>query len=58
LIDQILTYDGQNGMRGFLSRYENQAVFISIEDPFIRLDADTEGDLFVLREKYSQYGSR
>ena len=51
LIDEILSYSGQGGLRKLLRRHENQAVSIPVEDPFIRLDADTPKDLALLREK-------
>ncbi len=50
LIDEILSYSGQGGLREFLRRHENQAISILVEDPFIRLDADTLKDLSLLRE--------
>jgi CTP:molybdopterin cytidylyltransferase MocA len=48
LIDPILAYDGQDGMRGLLSRYEDRAVNVPVNDPFIRMDVDTPEDLFLL----------
>ncbi len=50
LIDALLRYDGKGGLREFLRGYENQAVSIPVEDPFIRLDADTPQDLARLEE--------
>ncbi len=50
LIDGIISYGGQSGLRGFLRRYENQAVSVPVEDPFIRLDADTPEDILRLRK--------
>jgi len=50
LIDPILSYGGQGGLRTFLRNHENQAISIPVEDPFIRLDADTPKDLLLLRE--------
>lgn len=50
LIDEILSYSGRGGLREFLRGYENQAISIPVEDPFIRLDADTPNDLLLLRE--------
>ncbi len=52
LADQILAYDGQGGMRGFLRRYEDQAIVVSVVDPFIRMDLDTREDLFLLEKEY------
>jgi CTP:molybdopterin cytidylyltransferase MocA len=50
LIDEILSYSGKGGLREFLRHQENQAISIPVEDPFIRLDADTPNDLLLLRE--------
>jgi len=50
LIDEILSYSGQGGLREFLRRHENLAISIPVEDPFIRLDADTPKDLLLLKE--------
>ena len=50
LIDPILSYGGQGGLRKFLRNHENKAVSIPVVDPFIRLDADTPKDLLLLRE--------
>ena len=58
LNDPIRAYEGPGGMRGFLRGFEERAVDIGVEDPFIHLDADTDEDLAVLRESYSQYVSR
>ncbi len=55
LIDAILSYGGQGGMRELLRGYEDHAVSIPVEDPFIRLDADTRKDLLRIREKYAFY---
>ncbi|MGB3211450.1 MAG: nucleotidyltransferase family protein [Desulforhopalus sp.] len=49
LANRILAYDGQDGLRGLLARYENQAIVVPVEDPFILLDADTREDLLYLR---------
>ena len=50
LIDEILSYSGQGGLREFLRLHENQSISIPVQDPFIRLDADTPNDLLLLRE--------
>jgi CTP:molybdopterin cytidylyltransferase MocA len=50
LIDALLGYDGKGGLRAFLRNHDHQAVSIPVEDPFIRLDADTPQDLSRLRE--------
>ncbi len=50
LIDEILSYHGNGGLRQFLRRYEEQTISIPVEDPFIRLDADTPQDLLRLKK--------
>ncbi len=50
LVDRILSYEGQGGMREFLRGCEAQAISIPVADPFIRLDADTPRDLLRLKE--------
>lgn len=54
LIKPILSYQGENGLRGLLSNYQNQALEVEVADPFICLDADTTTDLTLLKEKYRQ----
>ncbi len=51
LADRILAYDGQGGMRGFLRQYEDRALVVSVDDPFIRMDVDTQEDLSRLRRE-------
>ena len=58
MIEPMLAYAGPGGMRGFLRAFEDQAIDINVEDPFILLDADTREDLMVLREKYPPYALR
>ena len=50
LIDAILSYHGKGGLRGLLRRHDEQSISIPVEDPFIRLDADTPQDLSRLKE--------
>lgn len=57
LVDQILSYEGKGGMRGLLRSYEDLAIVVSVEDPFIRMDADTWEDLSHLRKAYVQHSS-
>lgn len=52
LIEQIIGYKGECGMRGLLRNYQDQAKIIPVDDPFIRMDVDTKEDLRLLREKY------
>jgi CTP:molybdopterin cytidylyltransferase MocA len=55
LIDEILSYDGQGGLRKLLRDHEEQAISVPVGDPFIRLDADTPQDLKLIREEYALY---
>lgn len=49
LREHILAYDGEGGMRGLLSRYREQSVSVPVDDPYIRMDADTPADLLSLK---------
>lgn len=55
LIDRIIAYTGKQGMRGFLRGYEDRAVTVPVDDPFIRLDVDTVEDLRHLEKEKSKY---
>ena len=55
LINEILAYDGQGGMRAFLQKYSNRADDIPVADAFIRMDVDTEEDLALLRKAFERY---
>jgi CTP:molybdopterin cytidylyltransferase MocA len=55
LIGPLLNYAGTGGLREFIRGYEKQSRSIPVEDPFIRLDADTPQDL--LRLKQMMHGS-
>jgi CTP:molybdopterin cytidylyltransferase MocA len=57
LIDEILSYSGQGGLREILRGHDDHAIHIPVADPFIRLDADTRRDLLRIREKYPLYTS-
>ena len=54
LADQILTYDGQDGMRGFLKRYEDQSIIVPVDDPFILMDIDTQKDLSSIKKELNK----
>jgi len=56
LAANILTYKGQGGLRGLLKKYEEQAVIVPVNDPFIHMDVDTPEDLSNLNKAY--LGSR
>ena len=53
LTDAILSYRGDGGLRAFLRRHEERSITVPVDDPFIRLDADTPQDLLRLREMKS-----
>ena len=55
LIGDILSYTGEGGMRGVLTRYDEQAVHVPVTDPFVRLDVDTKADLFRLHIEMENY---
>lgn len=52
LISPILGYTGENGMRGFLSSYENQSVVVPVQDPFIVKDADIKDNFLKLQQMH------
>lgn len=52
LINSILSYTGENGLRGLLRMYENQSVVVPVDDPFILNDVDTEGSFLKLQRKF------
>lgn len=49
LIDEILTYDGQGGLRSLLRKYEDQTCMVAVSDRHILMDVDTQADLALLR---------
>ncbi|MBW2466971.1 MAG: nucleotidyltransferase family protein [Deltaproteobacteria bacterium] len=51
LAEQILTYDGQDGMRGFLKQHKDRSRMVSVDDPFILKDIDTEEDLSAVKQE-------
>lgn len=53
LAGEILTYAGPGGLRGLLRQYEEQALDVPVDDPFILRDADSRQDLAALRDTYS-----
>jgi molybdenum cofactor cytidylyltransferase len=57
LINNILSYKGDAGMRGLLSQFKNQAVDVAVNDPFIHMDIDTPEDLFHIRHEMRNYPS-
>lgn len=55
LIDHIISYAGEGGMRGFLRRYEEQAITVPVADPFLLLDVDTRQDFLRLENEIKKY---
>ncbi|MHB8811093.1 MAG: nucleotidyltransferase family protein [Desulfobulbaceae bacterium] len=51
LIDHIISYAGEGGMRGLLRRYEEQAITVPVADPFLLLDVDTRQDFLRLENE-------
>lgn len=52
LANAILSYEGQGGLRPLLKKYQQQTRNVSVEDPYILLDADTQNDLNILKKHY------
>jgi CTP:molybdopterin cytidylyltransferase MocA len=55
LFNNILSYNGDAGMRGLLRQFQNQAVNVAVNDPFIHMDIDTPEDLFHIRHEMRNY---
>ena len=55
LINEILDYNGQGGMRNLLRKYDHQACVTPVADKYILMDADTEEDFALLKEIFSPY---
>ena len=55
LIDHVISYDGEGGMRGFLRRYEDHAITVPVADPFTLLDVDTKQDFLRLENELKKY---
>ena len=49
LIDEILAYDGQGGLRSLLRKYRDKTRSVPVPDRHILMDADTQADLALLR---------
>ncbi len=52
LISEILRFNDQGGLKALLRRYHQQTRNILVNDPFIVLDIDTQGDLAFIRKQY------
>jgi len=55
LIDAMLAYSGQGGMRAFLRKYATRACTVPVADAYIRMDADTEADFARQRKAFKRY---
>ena len=51
LIPQVLAHDGEGGLRGLLSKYDSQSISVPVEDPFVRMDVDTQEDVLRLKKE-------
>ena len=57
LVDHIISYTGEGGMRSCLRRYEDRAINVPVTDPFVRLDVDTKEDFFRLKSEKINYAT-
>lgn len=55
LIDHVISYVGEGGMRGLLRRYEDQTITVPVTDPFMLLDVDTKQDFLRLENELKKY---
>ena len=55
LINEMLAYGGQGGMRAFLQKYSDRADDIPVADAHIHMDVDTEEDLDLRRKAFERY---
>jgi CTP:molybdopterin cytidylyltransferase MocA len=55
LIDEMLAYNGQGGMRAFLQKYSSRAETVPVADAYIGMDVDTDSDLALLRKALQRY---
>ena len=58
LIDHVISYTGKGGMRGFLRTYENHALNLPVDDPFVRLDVDTKHDFVRLKNEVRENATK
>lgn len=54
LVHAILSYKDRGGLRGLLKMHQQHSRNVSVDDPFILLDADTQKDLNLLKKHYQQ----
>jgi CTP:molybdopterin cytidylyltransferase MocA len=45
LVESLLLYQGEDGMRGFLRAHASHAKHVEVDDPHIHLDVDTRAQL-------------
>jgi CTP:molybdopterin cytidylyltransferase MocA/HD superfamily phosphodiesterase len=55
LINEMLDYGGQGGMRAFLKKHADRADDIPVADAHIHMDLDTEEDLALLQKAFQRY---
>jgi molybdenum cofactor cytidylyltransferase len=55
LINHILAHTGEGGMRRLLRNVKDQAINVPVDDPFVRLDVDTQEDFFRLKNEMKKY---
>ena len=51
LADRIISYKGREGMRGFLRKYKDRSMNVSVNDPFTLMDVDTQEDLSRIKKE-------
>ena len=54
LVPAIMSYSGHGGLRALLKRYSQHSSNITVDDPYILLDADTQNDLKLLRKHHQR----
>lgn len=55
LIDELLTWQGEGGLKVFLDEYTHRSVDVPVADAWIRRDVDTVEDLAALRRDFEKY---
>lgn len=54
LIPDILSYEGENGLRGLWKRYEHNILDIPVDDEGVWIDIDTKTDYLGCKQKYEK----
>jgi CTP:molybdopterin cytidylyltransferase MocA len=55
LIDELLVWQGEGGLKVFLEQYADRSVDVPVADAWIRRDLDTDEDLNLLRRDFEKY---